>query len=109
MNHCGGNAMYVAHSHAIAARILGGEMMVMLVRDSKFFTLNEIATVIWRASDGRTPLHEIAYALCDEFEVEFKTAYRDAEELVTRLSEHGILLVSDKPIAGTCEAASVAP
>lgn len=93
------NPVYVATSKAIAARMLGGEMMVMSVRDSTFFTLNEVATVIWRAADGRTPLAQIvAQNVCREFDVDFETARRDAEDVVQRLAEHGILIVSDQPI-----------
>lgn len=100
-----GTAIYALPACAIAARMLGGEMMVMSVRDSTFFTLNEIATVIWRAADGKTPLEEIARAVSEEFEVDFATAYQDAEELVTRLSAHGILQVSDQPIEAGTQAA----
>ncbi len=95
----GARTIYVAPSRNLAARMLGGEMMVMSVRDSTFFTLNEVASVIWRAADGRTPLAEIvAREVCEEFEIDFDTARQDAEELVQRLAEHGILLVSDHPI-----------
>ncbi len=34
---------YVARSSQIAARALGGEMMIMSARDSTLFTLNEVA------------------------------------------------------------------
>jgi hypothetical protein len=89
---------YIARSSQIAARMLGGEMMVMSAVDSTFFTLNEVATAIWQAADGRTPLAEIvASTVCDEFEVDLETARRDAEQFVDELSHHGILLVSDHP------------
>ena len=94
-------AKYVARSSAIAARMLGGEMMVMSAVDSTLFTLNEVATVIWQAADGTAPLAEIVEkAVCREFEVAPEVAYRDAEDLVNELAVHGILLVSDQPIAG---------
>ncbi|HXY49137.1 MAG TPA: PqqD family protein [Terriglobales bacterium] len=90
---------YVARSSAIAARMLGGEMMIMSAMDSTFFTLNEVATVIWQAADGQTPLAEIVEKkVCPEFEVDSEVARRDAEQFVTELSQHGILLVSDHPI-----------
>jgi hypothetical protein len=90
---------YIARSTAIAARILGGEMMIMSAADSTFFTLNEVATVIWQAADGCTPLTEIVQRkICEEFEIEPDVARRDAEEFITELSQHGILLVSDHPI-----------
>jgi hypothetical protein len=90
---------YIARSTAIAARMLGGEMMIMSAVDSTFFTLNEVGTVIWQAADGHTPLSEIVQVrICEEFEIEPDVAQRDAEEFVNELSHHGILLVSDQPI-----------
>jgi hypothetical protein len=90
---------YIARSTAIAARLLGGEMMVMSAVDSTFFTMNEVATAIWRAADGYTPLSEIvARSVCSEFDVEPEVARRDAEQFVDELSRHGILLVSDHPL-----------
>ena len=89
-----------------SARILGGEMMIMSTVDSTFFTLNEVATVIWQSADGQTPLSEIVERkVCGEFEIEPDVAQRDAEEFVSELSQHGILLVSDHPISDTKTAA----
>ena len=92
-------ATYIARSSAIASRMLGGEMMIMSTTDSTFFTLNEVATLIWQAADGHTPLSEIIERdVCREFEVEPDQAHRDAMQFVSELSQHGILLVSDHPI-----------
>ncbi|MGA9799307.1 MAG: PqqD family protein [Terriglobales bacterium] len=91
-------AKYIAKSSAIASRLLGGEMMVMSAADSTFFTLNPVATAIWQAADGITPLSEIvADRVCAEFEVDSETAYRDVERFVEELSHYGILMVSDQP------------
>ena len=90
---------YIARSSAIAARMLGGEMMVMSTTDSTFFTLNEVATVIWQAADGRTPLSEIvANKICQEFDVDQERAQRGADRFVDELSRHGIMLVSEHPL-----------
>ena len=89
---------YITRSTAIAARMLGGEMMVMSAVDSTFFTLNEVATAIWQAADGQTPLSEIVeHVVCTQFDVEPTVARSDAEQFVEELSKHGILLVSDHP------------
>ena len=91
---------YIAKSSAIAARMLGGEMMIMSAADSTFFTLNPVATVIWQAADGLTPLSEIVVRhVCTEFEVDPEIAHRDVERFVEELSGHGILLVSERPFA----------
>jgi hypothetical protein len=90
---------YIARSKAIAARMIGGETMVMSALDSTFFTLNEVASTIWQAADGRTPLSEIvAGKVCQEFEIDRERAQRAADRFVDELSQHGILLVSDQPL-----------
>src|SRR5258706_414700 len=62
--------LYIARSSAIAARALAGEMMVMNSADSTFFTLNPVATVIFQAADGQTPLSEIVRDhICEQFEI----------------------------------------
>ena len=93
-------SVYVARSSEIAARMLGGEMMIMSARDSTLFSLNEIASAIWQAADGRTPLGEIVErVVCSEFDVTAEDAMNDAEEFVRELAVHGILQVSDQPIS----------
>lgn len=94
------NCIYITRSSAIAARALGGEMMVMNSANSTFFTLNEVATAIFQAADGRTPLQEIVRnRICQQFDVDPDQAQVDAERFVTELSGHGVLLVSNQPIA----------
>src|SRR6202161_290728 len=92
------NSTYIARSSAIAARALAGEMMVMNSADSTFFTLNEVATTIFQAADGHTPLRDIVRdRVCEQFDVDPEQAQADAERFVTELSGHGILLVSNPP------------
>jgi hypothetical protein len=93
---------YIARRSEIAARMLGGEMMVMSTTDSTFFTLNEVATVIWQAADGCTPLSEIvSRKICPAFDVTEERAQSGADRFVDELSQHGILLVSDRPLANS--------
>jgi hypothetical protein len=94
------NCTYIARSSAIAARALAGEMMVMNSVDSTFFTLNEVATAIFQAADGQTPLREIVRdRICGQFDVDPEQAQADAEQFVAELSGHGILLVSNQPLS----------
>jgi len=92
--------LFVARSNAIAARVLGTETMVMSAADSTLFTLDEVATVIWESADGATPLEEIvANKICTQYDITPEIALKDAEGLVEELAEHGLLLLSDQPIA----------
>lgn len=95
-------SVYIAKSTALAARVLNGEMMIMSAKDSTLFNLNPMATIIWQAADGKTPLAEIVeQKICTEFEVGKEEAMNDAEEFVNSLAEHGILVVADRPIVST--------
>lgn len=91
---------YIARSSAVAARELGGEMIIMSAVDSTLFTLNETATLLWQAADGVTPLAEIVEdRLCRDFQVPSEQAQRDAAEFVEDLARSGILLLSDQPFS----------
>lgn len=79
--------VYIARSSAVAARALEGEMVIMSMRDSTLFTLNEVGAEIWRAADGRTPLSEIVRDnICAKFETEPDAAYAEAETFCRRLT-----------------------
>jgi hypothetical protein len=91
---------YIVRSEKVASRLLDGEMMIMSALNSTLFNLNAVATLIWQAADGRTPLSEIVRGLvCEEFDVRWDVAYRDAEAFVKELESHGILTVLDRPVA----------
>jgi hypothetical protein len=93
---------YVVRSEKVASRLLDGEMMIMSASDSTLFNLNEVATVIWQAADGRTALSEIVKGrICAEFDVGLDVAYRDAEAFVKELESHGVVTVLDRPVAGS--------
>jgi hypothetical protein len=91
--------LYIARSTAIAARTIGGEMMIMSARDSALFSLNPVGTLIWQSADGVTPLEEIVQQkICNEFDVDPEDALSDAESFVNGLAGHGILVLSSQPI-----------
>jgi Coenzyme PQQ synthesis protein D (PqqD) len=93
------NNRYVARSTAIASRALGNETMVMSATNSTLFTLDEVASVIWEAADGVTPLDAIvANRICTQYDISLEVAMKDAEALVEDLAGHGILLLSDQPL-----------
>ena len=101
---------YVARSTMIAARALGNETMVMSATDSTLFTLDEVATVIWEAADGTTPLEEIVkMKVCAQYDVPLEVALKDAKTLVEQLAGHGLLLLSDRPIVQSSGPSQVNP
>jgi hypothetical protein len=90
---------YIARSTDIASRTFGGETMILSPRDSTFFNLNEVASTVWEAADGRTPLQQIVEQhVCAAFDVTPEEAMKDVEDLVQNLAAHGILKLSQEPI-----------
>ena len=90
--------LYILRSDNVAARQVGGELMIMSARDSALFSLNETAAILWRAADGQTPLAEIvARDICPAFDIDAETALHDATELAHGLAERGILQVGTQP------------
>ena len=93
------NRLYFARSSSVAARRMGSETVVMSAANSGLFTLNEIASLIWEAADGLTPLDQmVASTICRMFDVEPGRALLDAEVVVKDLAAHGVLKISDQPI-----------
>lgn len=91
---------YLSKSTAIAARVLGDETIIMSTVDSTIFMLNPTGTVIWQSVDGQTPLSRIIEErVCAEFDVPVEQATADAQDFVSELAEHGILVVSDRPLS----------
>lgn len=82
--------------------MIGTELMVLLARSSKLFSLNATAAAIWQGADGVTSLSEIVdRRICAGYDVDRVVALRDAQELVEGLAQHGILRISDAPIEET--------
>ena len=91
---------YVARATNVAARMIDGEMMIMSGADSSLYSLNEIASILWQAADGVTPLAQIVERhICAEYAVDPATALRDAEEVAQELARQGIFQISDAPLA----------
>ena len=92
-------ACYIAKSPMTASRELGGEMIIMSAADSTLFTLNDVASLIWKSADGTTRLQDIVErTVCAEFDVDPSVALADAEGLVKELAEHGLIVVRDHPV-----------
>jgi hypothetical protein len=86
--------MFAIRSDRIAARKVGGEMVILSADDSSVFVLNEVGTFIWESSDGRTTLDAIVERVCDEFDVDRDTARQDTAAFVDALSAAGLLSTS---------------
>ena len=84
----------------LAARQVAGEVVILRAHDSSLYVLNPVASAVWEAADGRTPLDAVVRdVICHDFDVDAETARRDASELLAALAAEGLLRTSDQPIA----------
>ena len=101
---------YLSRATHVAARLFGGEVMIMSGVDSSLYSLNETASILWQAADGVTPLARIVeHDICTAYEVDPATALRDAAELAEALARDGILQISDTPLAEPATPSTVSP
>ena len=86
----------VVRGDKLAARKVGGEMVILSAEDSSLFLLNEVGTAIWEATDGHRSIQAIADVLCAEYDVDRATALADVMEFVESLSAAGILSLAEE-------------
>jgi hypothetical protein len=91
---------YPKRAANLAARVFNGEVIIMNPADSALFNLNETATAIWLAADGKTTLKQIVERdIVPAFDVDREEALRDAEEFAQSLAEQSILMMQTDPDA----------
>jgi hypothetical protein len=93
--------LYPRRAPNMASRVFEGEAVLMNPADSALFNLNETATLIWLAADGRTALSDIVDRdICPHFAIDRETALQDAEEVVRSLAECSVLFLAEEPDHG---------
>jgi hypothetical protein len=91
---------YPRRAPNLAARVFRGEAIIMNPADSTLFNLNETATAIWLAADGKSTLRDIVERdILPAFDVDPEDALRDAGEFARSLVEHSILTLQPEPDA----------
>ena len=74
----------------IAARVVDGKALIVVVDAKRLHTLNEVGTRVWELCDGRS-VRAIAESVAEEFEVELEQALRDVERVADELARLGAL------------------
>jgi hypothetical protein len=81
----------------LAARVIGGEAVVVTPGDSQVHELNGTATWLFEACDGRRSGWQLAEALCAAFEVERTEAAEDVAALLERFRDRGLVELLSTP------------
>lgn len=82
---------------SILWRELDGEAVLLSPSEGSSYNLNAVGTFIWKMLDGKHSFHDIATAICQDYEVEYEQALRDVEEMIAELHKHNLLIESPAP------------
>ena len=74
----------------IAARVVGGKALLVVIDNKQLHTLNEVGTRIWELCDGRS-VGAIADVITEEFDVDRSSALQDVENFLIELRRVGAL------------------
>jgi hypothetical protein len=70
---------------------MDGETVLLDLSSGRYYTLNQLGSVIWEHCTGLTSLRDIHTVLCDRFDVAPERALDDLVNLVNELIQEGLL------------------
>ena len=91
---------YPAHNPRAAWRVYDGEAVIVSPDDSTMHSLNAVATVVWEAADGVTPLSRIIARLASDTGAPLDAVERDVTAFAVQLASRGLLSLGEGPQPG---------
>lgn len=89
---------YPVRSSSTAYRIINGVAMIAGAPEGRLCTLNKVGTLIWNLGDGKHNMGEIINRICQDFDVDYTRAVRDAEVFIHELEKRKMLALADNPV-----------
>ena len=70
-----------------------GETIIIDLKAKRVIGINDVASIIWEALDGKTALREIVKTrVLTEFEIEEEQALYDAEKWIAEIAQQGLAI-----------------
>jgi len=88
------NDAIISKNEGVPWRIIEGEAILVQVETGEVIHLNEVATEIWRAVDGKKTIAEIIDQITASFEVKRDEASKDTLEFVNKLLDKSLVTLS---------------
>jgi len=75
-----------------AIRNVGNELILVPLKNNvaemnEIYTMNEVGNFIWEKIDGKNNIEDIIFSVIKEFDVDEKTARKDFEKFLLKVSE----------------------
>jgi hypothetical protein len=77
-----------------------GEAVLLDLKSEKYFGLDTVGTQMWNALTESPTIEKACDRLLSAYEVEPETLRKDVAELVEKLVDHGLLVVSEAVVSG---------
>lgn len=92
--------LYPRQRPDLAARVIGGEAVVVTPADARVHELNEVATAVFEACDGTRSGWQLVDVVLGAFEVGRDEAVRDVTTLLETMREAGLVELLAAPEDG---------
>ncbi|MEJ0026245.1 MAG: PqqD family protein [Rhizomicrobium sp.] len=79
-----------------SARI-GDQMVVMNATNGTYVDLNETGRRIWEMAENPTTIEEFCDRLCEEYDIDRASAYREISDFLAVMIEGGAMLPVERP------------
>jgi hypothetical protein len=79
--------------------VIEGESVLLNLKNEQYYGLDEVGTSMWQALTTKDSIQAAYNALLDEYAVEPETLRRDLEDLLGKLTEQGLVEISNGELA----------
>ena len=81
----------VATGEQVSGDLPDGEVVILNLKDSVYYGLNEVGGRIWEMIQEPTPVGEVVDALLNEYAVDRERCTQEVVDLVTALADKGLV------------------
>jgi hypothetical protein len=85
------NTTYIRNNETISGR-LHDELVMMDIQKGKYFSLNQVATVIWDMLEQPLTLEEVCNRLTSEYNVDPVQCQKEVETHLTEMQKLGLVV-----------------
>ncbi len=78
----------------VAYTVIEEQAVLVSPEDSSMYWLNPVASCIWERVNGRNSIETIAQAVCNEYEIDFETALRDATSMIEAFTAKQLIFLA---------------
>jgi hypothetical protein len=90
----------------VVGKVIDGEAIIINLATGMYYSADEVGALIWALLEGGQSLDEVAANIAAQYVVSADTARADAERVIQRLLEEGLMKVADRgPEPSTAAAA----